>query len=61
MSEQWKPGRWEYTKMAGEPGFWHRLPGPHEINGLDPLTGLIIAHSEEERERIDNAAIKGSS
>jgi hypothetical protein len=47
------PKTWLFARVVGEPGFWMRTPLAHEIIGLDPLTGMLIAHSEKERDEID--------
>lgn len=48
--------RWRFCEMRREPSFWCRKPEPGEIDGLDPLSGFIIAHSEEEMRRLDAKA-----
>lgn len=44
---------WKYIAPSGEPPFWYRKAHEFEIEGLDPLTGLIIAYSEEECTELD--------
>lgn len=51
------PGPWLRTRVVGEPPFWMRQPLADEIDGLDPLTGCIIAFSQEERDRLDRVAL----
>lgn len=46
---------WTLMRAEGEPSFYARQPRANEIDGLDPLSGLIIAHSIEECARIDLA------
>lgn len=43
---------WRFDNPEGEPPFWSRRCAPNEFDGLDPLTGRIIAHTVEERERL---------
>jgi hypothetical protein len=45
----------EWTRYApkGEMPFWGREPDTHDtLDGWDPLSGLIIAHTDEDRERL---------
>lgn len=46
------PEGWIYIKNSNEPPFYARNPGANEINGYDPLSGLIIAHSIAECRRL---------
>ena len=48
-------GRWFFSSKER---VWARQPQSHEINGYDPLSGMIIASSTAERDRIDAAAIR---
>lgn len=43
---------WRYYEPRGEPPFWGRKAGPNELDGFDPITGLIIAHTIAERDRL---------
>lgn len=51
-------GHWQLVKPGNEPPFLFRQTQPNDgIDGYDPLTGNMIAHSIEDAVRID-AALK---
>lgn len=61
MAEKHPQMRWTFRQMRDEPSFWSRVALPGEMDGFDPLSGLIIAHSKEEMDRLDAAALAALS
>jgi hypothetical protein len=47
---------WKYVEPKSEPPFYMREARPNEIEGWDPLSGKIIAHSVEECRRLGSCA-----
>lgn len=44
---------WTYYAAKDEPPFWYRPAHEYEIDGVDPLTGMVIAYTKEECDQRD--------